>query len=617
MSHIYDYLSTKYHFGDITESSLKEIKLKISNFWNKIGNKWLASGKSKERFLMNNKAWLDENDIQFTVTTFVPQPSTSTAAVTSAGRPRKDFEKSSFKTKKRRVANLVESRSVSELVTAAKIAARSARQRKIANVIRDIGGTPKNIVMSKVSDSINPRQITSDEALAYIDSKSTTHSNKQTRKWETKAGHNVFPSYYSLLKSKQACYPADEHIAITETRSEINFQALLNKIVERLVLAQNEVISSVLPTSSSFTLVTKWGCDGSSGHSTYKQRFENTESTDEFLFVFSLVPLRLFDGSKIIWQNPRPSSTLYCRPIKFIFAKEMNELTLAETNKVLDKISALLPTLINFGASQISVKHDLLLTMTDGKVCNALTETLSSQKCFRSDEDKANIIIRSDEIKLKFKTETGLIVDKAKPGFGSSNDGNTARRFFKNAEVSAQITGLDVEIIKKFDVILKTLSSEFEINLDEFNKFCLETRRHYLSLYSWYNIPATVHKMLIHSTEVIKAALLPIGQLSEEAQEARNKDCRRFREYNTRKCSRVATNRDLLSMLIITSDPLINSLREIPKKKPDKICTEVLKLIVSPRTEESRSESSSYCSTIPQNSGDNTVDYSSDDSDDY
>lgn len=68
-----------------------------------------------------------------------------------------------------------------------------------------------------------------------------------------KAGHNVFPSYFSLRKSKQACHPAEEHIAITETRAEINLQALLNKTVERLILAQNEVISSVLPTSSSFT----------------------------------------------------------------------------------------------------------------------------------------------------------------------------------------------------------------------------------------------------------------------------------------------------------------------------------------------------------------------------
>lgn len=176
-SRIYDYLSSKFHFGDITESSQREIKLKISNFSTKIGAKWLASGKSKERFLITNKTWLDDGDIQFTVSSLVPQPSTSSEAVTSAGRPRKDFEESSFKTKKRRVVDLVESRSTSDLVTPAEIAMRSAGQRKVAHVIRDISESPDNIIKSKNTSSVNPRQLSSDEALAYyIDSKSTTHA---------------------------------------------------------------------------------------------------------------------------------------------------------------------------------------------------------------------------------------------------------------------------------------------------------------------------------------------------------------------------------------------------------------------------------------------------------
>lgn len=66
-------------------------------------------------------------------------------------------------------------------------------------------------------------------------------------------------------------------------------------------------------------------------------------------------------------------------------------------------------------------------------------------------------------------------------------------------------------------------------------------------------MPVTVHKILVHSVDIIQTALLPIGQLSEEAQEARNKDCRRFREDNTRKRPRIATNTDLINMLLITS----------------------------------------------------------------
>lgn len=95
-------------------------------------------------------------------------------------------------------------------------------------------------------------------------------------------------------------------------------------------------------------------------------------------------------------------------------------------------------------------------------------------------------------------------------------------------------------------------------------------------------MPVTLHKILVHSTEVVKSSLLPIGQLSEEAQEARNKDCRRFREHHTRKRSRIATNTDLLHMLLLTSDPLINSLREVPVKRLNKLPAEVLDMIIPP-----------------------------------
>lgn len=146
----------------------------------------------------------------------------------------------------------------------------------------------------------------------------------------------------------------------------------------------------------------------------------------------------------------------------------------------------------------------------------------------RSADDKQSVKQRSDKIKLLFKKE-GLIVDKPKPGYGNTNDGNTTRKFFANADVSAEIIGLDVELIKKIDIILRTLASGYDINLEKFENVCRETRKLYLSLYSWYFMPATVHKILVHSTQVIKTALLPIGQFSEEAQEARNKDLRRFR----------------------------------------------------------------------------------------
>lgn len=92
-------------------------------------------------------------------------------------------------------------------------------------------------------------------------------------------------------------------------------------------------------------------------------------------------------------------------------------------------------------------------------------------------------------------------------------------------------------------------------------------------------MPASVHKILIHGSDVISALLLPIGMLSEEAQESRNKDFRAFREKFTRKMSRIATNEDLLHMFLISSDPIISSYRSLPAKKIGSLSSDVIGLL--------------------------------------
>ena len=70
--------------------------------------------------------------------------------------------------------------------------------------------------------------------------------------------------------------------------------------------------------------------------------------------------------------------------------------------------------------------------------------------------------------------------------FGSTNDGNTARRFFENADISASITGFDKNLIKRFHIILQAISSGYDINLIRFQDFALQTARDFVQLYPWY-----------------------------------------------------------------------------------------------------------------------------------
>lgn len=98
--------------------------------------------------------------------------------------------------------------------------------------------------------------------------------------------------------------------------------------------------------------------------------------------------------------------------------------------------------------------------------------------------------------------------------------------------------------------------------------------------YPWFRMPATVHKILIHGAKVISSFLVPIGQLSEEAQESKNKDVKRFRAVHSRKYRREATNTDLLHRLLESSDPLISGIRHHEPKQKQKYSVDTKRLLL-------------------------------------
>lgn len=92
--------------------------------------------------------------------------------------------------------------------------------------------------------------------------------------------------------------------------------------------------------------------------------------------------------------------------------------------------------------------------------------------------------------------------------------------------------------------------------------------------------PPTVHKVLIHGAEIIRSFLVPIGQLSEEALEAGNKDFRNTRLYHARKTSRKDNCEDILHYLLANSDPAITSRRILKEKKHLELSEEAMNLLV-------------------------------------
>lgn len=130
----------------------------------------------------------------------------------------------------------------------------------------------------------------------------------------------------------------------------------------------------------------KWGLDGSGGHSIYKQNFANhLEYGDANIILCTVVPLEVSVQSRIrkdiFWKNPSPSSTRHCRVISFKLKKETKGNMKEESREIENQAKNLRRIKVFLGNKELAFNYTLVCTMMDGKTCNMLTDTASSQAC--------------------------------------------------------------------------------------------------------------------------------------------------------------------------------------------------------------------------------------------
>lgn len=364
------------------------IKRWLSKFIFIIRNKWKKCNRTLDKFLKENNAWLD------TEIKLPDRPSVSSTSSEVGGRPRKSFEKCGPSGKRQKVANLRKIASTSELIHAAKLSVRSEGNDAGAKIIEEALETSPTRA-KKIKDALrnstfsqNPVSLTTEEAVSLlVELNLSKQQYVKLRLIAKEHNADIFPSYEKLLKAKQECYPEKESFIIGESIGEIKLQNLLDHTAKRIVKLKQSDIVSIPSDITTFELISKWGFDGSSSHSNYKQKFQNSELDDNCMFLTSFVPLKLtyFDlmtkQQQIIWSNPVPSSTRYCRPIRFQIKKETTALSLAEKQYIDDQIKSLIPTVCTVSNEKnINVSHQLVFTMIDGKVCSAITG-LSVQRC--------------------------------------------------------------------------------------------------------------------------------------------------------------------------------------------------------------------------------------------
>jgi hypothetical protein len=337
----------------------------------------------------------------------------------------------------------------------------------------------------------------------------------------------------------------------------------------------------------------------------------------------------------VFFTNHSPNNPHFCRPLRISFESESSAAILAEHNRLKSELEELLPYEVS-QSPKIHISYKGLETMVDGKVVVAVTNNNTSicticdkgstemasnvgpfdpvsderllfgisplhfllrvfeallhiaykqeVKQFRVKKaDKPSVAANTLRVKEAFERKLGLIVDQRREGgFGNTNTGNVARKAFANADTFAQICGVSTILVSNLDVICRTLASSHNIDADKFEEFCNATLAQYMIDCPWYNIPPTLHKVLVHGADIIRATPLPIGVTSEEGSESNTKFCRKYYQNHTRKNSSLAALQDLFHRMMDVSDPLVRSLTPEPETQSSEMPPDMRALLILP-----------------------------------
>lgn len=189
-----------------------------------------------------------------------------TVSTNKGGRPPKAFDVSSTKSKNRKVEQLIAEYSLDELEYA-------------SHVLR----TRSNSGFE--SHSVNDKCLATSKTLAlYMDLDLSERKYTILRHRINNIHPNCLPSLYALRHEKQKIIPV---VRATEISAEVDLKSILRRTADGLAS-----LCDLQDGVTNASLVCKWGMDGSSGHSRYKQKFVEDEHSDEFMFLIAFVPLR-------------------------------------------------------------------------------------------------------------------------------------------------------------------------------------------------------------------------------------------------------------------------------------------------------------------------------------
>ena len=230
-----------------------------------------------------------------------------------------------------------------------------------------------------------------------------------------------------------------------------------------------------------------------------------------------------------------------------------------------------------------SEQHSICITHSYINILGWMLKVLYRCNCsYECWMEKSTVIgepIRRSKNRVKeiFKIE-GLVVDAvggANAKTGTSNDGNTGRKFFEQRNQSLVVSCVAekykatiADLHEKLSVVLRVVSSCEKVNVEKLDELCKEISLLIAAKLPWTEINWTLHGTLHHSAELIYLNDgWSLGALSEEALEANNKFVRRYLEQYSRTSSPFLQLTDTMCRLLERSNPEVISYQDGIRKK--------------------------------------------------
>jgi hypothetical protein len=122
-------------------------------------------------------------------------------------------------------------------------------------------------------------------------------------------------------------------------------------------------------------------------------------------------------------------------------------------------------------------------------------------------------------------------------GSENSNVDNAARRAFQETQILANTTDVNINLPQNLRTIVITISCQFPIDLKKFKSHYFHNAKLFKKTSTWYPMPQTIHKILIHSRQIFNNAFYSQGYLAEDVAEPKNKFYKYDRQFHACKNS--------------------------------------------------------------------------------